>query len=430
MAKGNNNPTTPYPLPWTYPIEMTFDMLYQHYFNFILRDVFNIFIFDGLPETISETFLKYTLFLNGKVIFFELDDTRELVALNGTYSDRQDIYYVPDKMIVSNPRLTKSYLMQRDVDCVVVYCSETDVYNQIGTYGGLYSLIAKTATMLADNDLSINVAQKNTRLINIVAAEDQNTKESVDIIIKKQYSGEPYAAVMKSMIDTVQSIPLVEKTNGQYLVQLVELHQYILSHFYEAIGLTTHDNMKKERLISDEVNDNDSLSKLNVNNMLDTIQKGLDKVNTKYGTEIYIRLNPLLEGADQTADETSEDQTADETSEDQTADETSEDQTADETSEDQTADETSEDQTADETSEDQTADETSEDQTADETSEDQTADETSEDQSTDEELEQKIEINITVQDDAIADIVIDNGGDQDGLRERVPNMDADNGDDD
>lgn len=63
-------------------------------------------------------------------------------------------------MIVSNPRLAKSYDLKRDDDCVVVYCSDIDRYNQIDTYGGLYTLVAKTATMLADGDLSISVAQK------------------------------------------------------------------------------------------------------------------------------------------------------------------------------------------------------------------------------------------------------------------------------
>ena len=283
--------TRGYPLPIFNPVPLSYDFLYRHYFNFILKDVFRIFLFDGLPETINERFFKYTLFLYGKVTFFRDGDT--LLALNGAPSGQPDIYYVPEEMIVSNPRLLKSYNLKRGVDCEVVYCSDIDMYDQF-ELGGLYTLVAKTATMLADGALSISVAQKNKRLINVLAAEDQNTKNSIDVVIRKQYAGEPYAVVMKSLIDNVQSVPIVEKGTNQDLMQLIEAQQYILSHFYESLGLQTHDQMKKERLITAEVNDSDNIAKLNIDDILASIQEGLDRVNAMFGTSISVKLNPVL----------------------------------------------------------------------------------------------------------------------------------------
>ena len=258
-----------------------------------MKDIFRIFVFENIPETINETFLKYTLFLYGKVTIFT-DDTGTLLALNGVPSGQPDVYYIPENMIVSNPRLLNSYDLKRNKECVVVYCSDIDKYNQMDIYGGLYTLICKTATMLADGDISISVAQKNKRLINILAAEDQNTKNSIDAVIRKQYAGEPYAVVMKSLIDNVESVPIVDKGTTQDLMQLIEAQQYILSHFYESLGLQTHDQMKKERLITAEVNDNDNIAKLNIDNMLASISEGLTKVNAKYGTNITVQLNPIL----------------------------------------------------------------------------------------------------------------------------------------
>lgn len=291
MAKKNQEYSNYY-MPFMQPIPMDFDMLFKHYFNFIVRDVFQIFVFDGLPETVDETFLKYCIFLNGKIVFFRLDNGK-LVALNGNYSDEPSLYYIPKMMLVTNPTLKKSYQMKIDEECIVVCCSETDVYNQY-QFGGLYTLISRTATMLADGDLSINVAQKNKRLVNVLAAEDQKTKDAIDVVVRKQYAGEPYVVVMKSLIDNIESVPITEKTIGNDIIQLIQSHQYILAHFYESLGLQTHDNMKKERLITAEVNDNDGVAKLNIDNILNTIQAGLDKVNAKYGTNITVRLNPIL----------------------------------------------------------------------------------------------------------------------------------------
>ena len=379
-----------YPLPIFNPVPLSYDFLYRHYFNFILKDIFRIFIFDGLPETINERFFKYTLFLYGKVTFFKDKDNDKLLALNGAPSGQQDIYYVPEEMIVSNPRLLKPYNLKRGVDCEVVYCSDIDVYNQF-EFGGLYTLVAKTATMLADGDLSISVAQKNKRLINVLAAEDQNTKNSIDVVIKKQYSGEPYAVVMKSLIDNVQSVPIVEKGTNQDLMQLIEAQQYILSHFYESLGLQTHDQMKKERLITAEVNDNDNIAKLNIDDILASIQEGLDRVNAMFGTNISVKLNPVL-----IVQSNPEEQQSDEASEEEPKEQQS-DEASEEEPKEQQSDETSE-----EEPEEQQSDETSE--------------EEPEEQQSDEEPEQTINVEITVNDNATAEIVV-TGGDVDGLGE-------------
>ena len=411
--------TKGYPLPIFNPVPLSYDFLYRHYFNFILKDVFRIFIFDGLPETINERFFKYTLFLYGKVTFFKDKDNDKLLALNGAPSGQQDFYYVPEEMIVSNPRLLKSYNLKRGIDCEVVYCSDTDVYDQF-EFGGLYTLVAKTATMLADGDLSISVAQKNKRLINVLAAEDQNTKNSIDVVIRKQYAGEPYAVVMKSLIDNVQSVPIVEKGTNQDLMQLIEAQQYILSHFYESLGLQTHDQMKKERLITAEVNDNDNIAKLNIDDILASIQEGLDRVNAMFGTNISVKLNPvLIVQSDETSEEKPKKQQSDETSEEEPKEQQS-DETSEEEPEEQQSDETSE-----EEPEEQQSDETSEEEPEEQQS-DETSEEEPEEQQSDEEPEQTINVEITVNDNATAEIIV-SGGDVDGPGE-PENVEADSND--
>lgn len=249
--------------------------------------------FDGLPDTIETTFFKWCLYVNGKVTFFR-DDDGQLLALNGVPADHPDIYYIPKNVIVNNPVLIKSYDLKRNVDCVVVYCTEMDKYN-FDFYGGLSTLLIKTATMLADNNVSINVAQKNTRLHNIIAADDENTKNSVEVVFKKMYNGEPYSVVQSNLVGVLQSVPFTSNTSNSYLVQLVELHQYILAHFYEAIGIQTHDNMKKERLITAELDTNPALMQMNINNIFNSIQDGIKKVNEMFGTSIEVRINPLLD---------------------------------------------------------------------------------------------------------------------------------------
>ena len=288
-TKDNGNG---YRFPWCFDPHFDFDTLYRYYFNWTLSIMNELLIFEGLPNTVESTFFKWCLYVNGKVTFFR-DDYGTLLALNGVPSNEPDIYYIPKNIIVENPTFIKTYYLVRDEDCVVVYCTETDKYN-FGKIGGVYQLLSKTATMLADNDISINVAQKNTRLINIIAADDQNTKNSVDIVFKKMYAGEPYAVVQSNLISDLKAVPLTATSTNSAIVQLVELHQYILSHFYEALGIQTHDNMKKERLITAELNEDPALVRMNIENIYTTVKSGIDKVNEMFGTNITVEINPLI----------------------------------------------------------------------------------------------------------------------------------------
>ena len=276
------------------PKKLQFSRLYRFYFDFILRLLYRILIFDGIPDTVNETFFKLILFTQGKVAFFE-EDGGKLRALNCSRSDTPDIYYIPSKVLITNPKLKRSYNLTPGKECELVYCSESDLYNLNGINGGLYLLIERTATMLADNDLSINVAQKNMRLVNVLAADTQNTCDSMRAVVAKMYAGDPDIIVKSSLIDKLQGVPIIQNQSNQYLIQLVQLQQYILSHFYECIGLCTHDQMKKERLITAEINDNIDLAIFNIDDIVATINEGLQRVNDMFGTEIICKINPIIE---------------------------------------------------------------------------------------------------------------------------------------
>lgn len=282
------------------PKKLKFSSLYRYYFDFILRLLYRVIVFDNIPETVSETFLKLVLYTQGKVCFLKGDligeSGSELLALNCSRADTPDVYYIPRKVLVTNPRLKKQYNITPGKDCEILYLSEADKYCLSEVNGGLYSLIERTATMLADNDISINISQKNTRLTNLVSGDTQNTVDSIRAVIMAMYEGDPTIVVKSSLIDKLQGIPILNNTsNNHNLVELIEVQQYILSHFYEQIGIATHDQMKRERLITAEINDNLDLCFLNVDDMLVTIQEGLKRVNDMFGTEITAKLNPIIE---------------------------------------------------------------------------------------------------------------------------------------
>ena len=343
------------------PRQLSFTKLYRYYFDYVLRLLYRVILIKGIPKTVNETFLKIILYTQGKICFMEgtqIGETgSDLLALNCSRSDTPDVYYIPQNVLVTNPRLKKSYNLRRDEQCVVVYLSETDKYNASGINGGLYNFIETTAVTLADNMISLNIAQKNTRLVNILSGDTQNTVDSINAAIASMYEGKPTIVVKSSLIDKLQGVPIIPNaSSNQNLTQLIEVNQYLLAHALEQIGICVHDQMKKERVISGELNDNLSFAFLSIDDIIVSLNEGFEAVNAKYGTELSAELNPIIIQQREAAAAAPEDQTKDAAPDDQTEDAAPEDETEDAAPEDQTEDAASEDQTEDAASEDQTED--------------------------------------------------------------------------
>lgn len=285
---------------------------FDHCYNRLLQLVYSLVIIDKEPESIDDTFFKFCIFVNGKATVFRTDEIDEgvLRALNGVPSDIPDVYYMPEDMIVENPTFSNTYKLTRGVDCEVVYCRQIDRYTGGGATGGLGSLIRITAQLLADNIMSLNIAQKNTRLSVALTADDEATKRSAEEAMRAMYAGEPFKCVMGNLVGTLQGVPVNVTTTNRYIVDLIQAQQYILAHFYEQIGLQTHDQMKKERLITDEVNDNADLAIYNIYSIIESINEGLDRVNAMFGTDMHAYLNPLIAKQLQPAPEPEEPKTS------------------------------------------------------------------------------------------------------------------------
>lgn len=275
---------------------MTADAQYSIYYNDLLSCVLRILDFDGLPDTIDPTYLKLCLYQGGHVcIFMDTKGDGALRALDCATAGEPDIYYMPRYILITNPTFDGySYQLEPGVDCAVIYCRECDRYQYGRQTGGLFGLIATTAQLLADNTISLNVATKNTRMTNILASDRKITTMSLQEAVTRMYDGDPTVVVQSSLIDKLQALPLTDHTDTQQLLHLLAVRQYIYSHFYEQIGLKTHDQLKKERLITAEIDEGVELALFNIDDMIEEIQRGIAEANRIFDTKITLRLNPLI----------------------------------------------------------------------------------------------------------------------------------------
>ncbi len=268
-----------------------FGLNYDFYFKWLTNKVISCLIIRGAPESINDTYLKTHLVLDGNICITDFKD--KLYACIGGWGGTPDEYYVPTEYVIANPILG-SKTVKIGENGVVITNTAVDGLG-LGLFsGGLYDLIHQTATLLADNIISINCEQINRRVQTFFTADSEPQAVAGEAVLKKMYAGSPYQILRQDVVKKLTINPASNTGSSQSITQLVELHNYIIANFFQSIGIKANNVMKRERLITDEIESQDDFVQLSILEILSSWQKGFDKVNELYGTDISVELNPVL----------------------------------------------------------------------------------------------------------------------------------------
>lgn len=264
---------------------------YDFYFKWLLNKTASCFYITGLPDTINESYLKSNLLLDGNIAITDFNG--DLYACIGSIGGPPNEYYVGTIYTIANPVLG-SKMMRIGEDGVVIYNNSLDEFTGDCWVSGIYELINQTATLLADNIISISCNQINTRVQAMVTADSESQAISGEIILKKLYAGNPYQILRSDLIDKINVNPLNTTANAQNISELVELHNYIISNYFQSIGIRANDIRKKSHVLQDEIDVQNDYLQVSILEILTSWQLGFDKVNELYGTNIHVELNPAL----------------------------------------------------------------------------------------------------------------------------------------
>lgn len=249
----------------------------QTYINYMLIRLQKMFKYENLPETIPREMLESYLLRNGSC--FVTKEAGKLYAFRGSFGGEPDPYYRPTLYVVANPalKLSKTYDLWND----------GVLMRNDSLWIGLFPLMARYSSLLAENVITIRSADVMLRILALLTAPDDKTREAAEIYLKKIEKGELGAIAENRFFDGVkmQSPP---SNNGSYLTQFIELQQYLKASFFNEIGLDANYNMKREAIMESESNLNkDSLLPL-CDEMLRCRKEDIDKINEMFGTEIHV----------------------------------------------------------------------------------------------------------------------------------------------
>lgn len=299
-----------YGIPVAYEGVCDVQQNFEHYFDLLTNKCCNLFKWEGLPDTIDQRFLMLQLILNGKVCFTEIDG--KLYALNGSVGGEPNAYYEPTQFIVANPVLGSKTvkIRQKDgsnstegLDGILVALTDVDYMSDRGMKGGLYRLIYQTSGLLADNISSLNVSQINGRVAQLWTVDDDAEARTVEEIVRDMYEGHPYRVLTQDLVSKIGVVPAAQTGQSNTLLNLMEIHQYVLASFFNELGLPSNWNMKRERVNTAETELMRGSLDVSVYTMEKNLQDGIERVNELFGTSISVRFNEEIKEDEAEPDE-------------------------------------------------------------------------------------------------------------------------------
>ena len=244
--------------------------------NYMLAKTLGMFEWENLPETIPYRELEKILQVHGMAFITEVNGV--LYALTGSLGGEVDAYNNPTQIIINNVGLKFNATLDIEKDGVLIYNDDAKM--------GLMPLFEKHNYMLVENDINMVVYGFNTRMQKVISAPDDKTKQSAENYIKKSIDGDMSVIGDNAFFDGVKLQN--SGTTTLSVTSMVEFSQYVKSVMYNELGLSTAFNMKKERLISAEIDQTEDSIFPFVYSMMKNRLHAVEKINEKYGINICV----------------------------------------------------------------------------------------------------------------------------------------------
>ena len=257
--------------------------LVRYYVKYLFQKVLSIYEWKNIPEDWAVNYFLYVLFGFGHIAVFETEEFG--VIANECGLSGYNVFYQPTTALIANPAFREKTLklgIGEDCEIIKLQPDYSGIMDIISTYADLMALAMETA--------GVNLL--NSKLSYVFFSENKAAAESFKKLYDKVASGEPMAVIDKDLTNIAgdKSWDLFTQNVGQnYITDRVLTDMRTLENMFNTeIGIPNANTMKRERLISDEVNSNNVDTQSKVILWLETMRNDLKKVNEMFGLNIQV----------------------------------------------------------------------------------------------------------------------------------------------
>lgn len=261
--------------------------LRRYFRKYLFQKAISVFKWE-LPEEWDKDYFLYTLYGLGYIAV--IDTPQYGTICQGGALGGYNLYYRPSYIIITNPVIKGTITANLDKDCALIKLQPD--YSSIMDIVGYYA----DQMALASESLGINLI--NVKSGTVFGASNKAQAESYKKMYDTLSDGDPAVVVDKGILTDDGKpawFPFTQNIRESYVVSdILSDMRKIESMFDTDIGIPNANTDKKERLITSEVNANNVETATRCELWLESLKKGIEKANKKYGLSISVdwRVNP------------------------------------------------------------------------------------------------------------------------------------------
>ena len=248
------------------------------YLRSIINRTLSMFEYENLPDTLKSSIMEDQLQENGYTVIFKYQN-KLYSTVAGLSGREKSPYNEPTTAIINVPALNYNQTLTISKDCVLIKNDDLMV--------GLMPTILKHGTLSIENEITMLLADYNARIQTLISAGTDQTIQDAQNYINQIIDGNLSVVGESAFYQDLKTHNPSQNAKENFQ-DLIAYQQYIKSDLYNELGLSSLNNMKKERLITSEVDsESDQIFPL-VDNMLRNRKEGINMVNKLFNGKISV----------------------------------------------------------------------------------------------------------------------------------------------
>ncbi len=251
------------------------DRTYMQYFNRLTELSISMFEWKNLPDTVDPRYIELHLFETGCMVYFK-DDVIGDLCLDCIVNGRLDVY--------GNPVTRRAFSGYNNYNKMLSIDDSVIIWNNYLHTNSILDvkMFARRLYML-DRIIDVNASAQRTPVL-VQGTEKQRLTL---LNLYKEFEGNaPFIFGDKNL--DLNSLKVLN-TNAPYVAdKLYDLKTHIWNEALTYLGISNISNVKKERMITDEVNRNLGGTIASRYSRLESRQEAVEKINKMFGTDISV----------------------------------------------------------------------------------------------------------------------------------------------
>ena len=270
--------------------KITYKSAFRYWYALLTDKTISLFDWEGLPFPQRELEVRAQMHPQGYIGVVKYQN--EIIVANGSgvgitnYPDEWLTYVWANALHSGINNIGRDCAILRNNSLLIRTGATVDHY----------------ARLLAHATLSLQAALINTRATGYSTAKDDQTAKRIKKFYEALEEGRTEVVMIEDDLNSIEGSKMIEfisdhlSGRGDTILDIWQVLQNILKDYYTTIGISKPTD-KRERLITDEIAQEQPLFKFNVEDMLDCRKQFAEELNRIFGLSVSVDVAESLKAA-------------------------------------------------------------------------------------------------------------------------------------